>query len=86
MNDNFLVIFESSGIVSNNEIEKILKNKLYNIISFPILHIDPLHKKPIKLKNAQAILTTSSNAIQIFSGLSNNRMIPLYTVGSTLKK
>ena len=34
---------------------------------FPILKIKHLCSKPINLHNVQAILTTSSNAIQIFS-------------------
>ena len=45
-----------------------------------------IYKKPINLDSAQAVLTTSSNAIKIFSDLSQNRTIPLYTVGSTSKK
>ena len=55
-------------------------------MTFPILKIEHLYSKPINLHNAQALLTTSSNAIQIFSGLSKNRIIPIYTVGSTSKK
>ena len=56
------------------------------IITFPILRIECLYSKPIKTSSAQAVLTTSPNAIQIFAELSKNRIIPIYTVASTSKK
>ena len=58
----------------------------YEVLTFPILKVEHLYSRPIKHPNAQALLTTSSNAIQIFSGLSKNRIIPIYTVGNTSKK
>ena len=64
----------------------VFKNTHYEVLTFPILKIEQLHSKPIKLHNVNALLTTSSNAIQILSELSKNRIIPIYTVGSTSKK
>ena len=86
MNKNYIVILRSSGAMYNDELEKILKSIHYEVLTFPILKTEYLYSKPIKLHNAQALLTTSSNAIQIFSELSKNRIIPIYTVGSTSKK
>ena len=86
MSKKYIVILRDSGISSNNELEEHLKNNLYNIISFPILKVEILHSKPINPSGAQAVLTTSTNAIQIFSELSKNRNITMYTVGSTSKK
>ena len=82
----YIVILKASGVSSNNEIEELLKNNVYNIITFPILKVEVLHSEPINPSGAQAVLTTSTNAIQIFSERSKNRNITLYTVGSTSKK
>ena len=82
----YIVILRASGISSNNTLEEHLKNNLYNIITFPILKVEILRSKPINPSGAQAVLTTSTNAIQIFSELSKNRNITIYTVGSTSKK
>ena len=86
MNKSFIVVLRSSGTIYNDELEKVLKNMHYEVLTFPILKIKHLCSKPINLHNVQALLTTSSNAIQIFSELSKNRIIPIYTVGSTSKK
>jgi len=86
MSKKYIVILRALGILDNNEIENILKNNLYNIITFPILKAETIYSKPINLNKSQAVLTTSSNAIKIFSQLSKKRNIPLYTVGSTSKK
>ena len=86
MSKKYIVILRALGILDNNEIENILKNNLYNIITFPILKAETIYSKPINLNTSQAVLTTSSNAIKIFSQLSKKRNIPLYTVGSTSKK
>ncbi len=85
MSVNYIVILRASGIQKSNELEDILKDCNYKIITFPILKIEQLYSKPIQLTNAQALLTTSSNAIQLFSELSKNRTIPIYTVGSSSK-
>ena len=42
----YIVILKASGISSNNEIEELLKNNVYNIITFPILKVDS-SQKPI---------------------------------------
>ena len=70
MSVNYIVILRASGIQKSNELEDILKDCNYKIITFPILKIEQLYSKPIQLTNAQALLTTSSNAIQLFSELS----------------
>ena len=85
MSKKYIVILRALGILDNTEIENILKNNLYNIITLPILKAETIYSKPINLNKSQAVLTTSSNAIKIFSQLSKKRNIPLYTVGSTSK-
>ena len=70
MNKSYIVVLRSLGTMYNDELEEILKNIKYEVLTFPILKIKHLYSKPIKLHNVQALLTTSSNAIQIFSELS----------------
>ena len=68
MNKSYIIVLRSLGTMYNDELEKVLKNMHYEVLTFPILKIKYLYSKPINLPNAQALLTTSSNAIQIFSG------------------
>ena len=86
MSKKYIVILRSSGIYSNNELEKTLRNNFYSIKTFSILKVEPVHCKSINHSGAQAVLTTSSNAIHILSEISKNRNITMYTVGSTSKK
>ena len=86
MSEKFIVILRSSGIFCNKQLENILKASCYNVVTFPILKVEPLYFEPIDVYKAQAILTTSSNSIQIFSKLSTNREIPIYTVGNTSRQ
>ena len=86
MRKKYIVVLRASRISSNNKLEEIFKNNIYNIITFPILKVEILHSDPINPAGAQAVLTTSTNAIQIFSELSKNRKTTIYTVGSTSKE
>ena len=79
-----MVILRASGIQKSNELEDILKDCNYKIITFPILKIEQLYSKPIQLTNAQALLTIFKCNTIIFRTL-KNRTIPIYTVGSSSK-
>ena len=66
MSKKYIVVLRSSGIYSNNELEKTLKNNFYSIKTFSIFKVEPIHCKSInQLTTHGSVLTTSSNAIHI---------------------
>ena len=83
MSEKFIVILRSSGIFCNKQLENILKASFYNVVTFPILKVEPLYFEPIDVYKAQAILTTCSKSIEIFSKLSTTPGMPIYSVGNT---
>ena len=86
MIEKYIVILRSSGLLHNDELASTLKKSGYNNIkTFSILKVGRVRSKPINLSNTQAVLTTSSNSIQVLAALKKNRNIPLFTVGSTSK-
>ena len=82
MVNNFIVIFRALGSFSNIELEKILTNTNYNILTLPILKIKKINTEPIETNNVQAALVTSANGLFFFSQLSKDRAIKLFTIGN----
>jgi len=86
MRKKTVVIFRSFGNILNNELENILSKKNFEVLTFPILKIEKNYSKPISTFKTQAVLLTSSNGLYYFSKLSNNKLIKIFTVGSSTRK
>ena len=86
MRKKTIVIFRSVGKIANNELENMLLKKNFEVLTFPILSIVNINSKPISTSKTQAVLLTSSNGLYYFSKLSNDKLIKIFTIGSSTKK
>ena len=86
MIEKYIVILRSSGLLHNDELASTLKKSGYNNIkTFSILKVGRVRSKPINLSNTQAVLTTSSNSIQVLAALKKGYKYSSFYCGKLLK-
>ncbi len=69
-----------------SKVEELLRINKFEVLRESVLITRSMNNKPIRKKNAQAILLTSSNAAIYFSKRFNSKNIPVFVIGPTTAK